>query len=44
MKTFKETTLQNFEAWSGAKTTQSTIIEAGKAEDFDNLIEDLYPE
>ncbi|MDD4353596.1 MAG: hypothetical protein PHN56_04005 [Candidatus Nanoarchaeia archaeon] len=45
MKTFNEnTTLANFEAWSGAKDTKETILNAGKAEEFDYLIEELYPE
>ena len=45
MKTFTEnTTLQNFEAWSGAKDTKQTILDNNKAEEFNNLIEDLYPD
>jgi hypothetical protein len=45
MKTFTEnTTLQNFNAWSGAKDTKETIINEGKAEQFDQLIDELYPD
>lgn len=45
MKTFDEnTTLVNFDAWSGAVDTKLRIIEEGKAEDFDFLIEDIYPD
>ena len=45
MKTFNENTkLYSFDAWSGAKDTKNEIIEAGKAEDFDQLIEELYPD
>ncbi len=45
MKTINEnTTLYNFAAWSGAKDTKETIINAGKAEEFDYLIEELYPD
>lgn len=45
MKTYNEnTTLVNFEAWSGAVNTKDRIINEGKAEDFDNLIEELYPD
>lgn len=44
MKIFKETSLESFEAWSGAVSTQETIINAGKANDFDNLIDELYPD
>ena len=36
--------ISNFEAWSGAKDTQQTIIDNNKENDFDNLIEELYPE
>ena len=45
MKTFNEnTTLINFDAWSGAVETKNTIIEKGFADEFDNLIEELYPD
>jgi len=45
MKTFNEnTTLANFNAWSGAVDTQNAILEARKGDDFDSLIEDLYPD
>lgn len=45
MKTFNEnTTLSNFNAWSGAIDTKERIIEEGKENDFDNLIEELYPD
>lgn len=39
MKTFNEnTTLENFDAWSGAVDTKNTIIEKGFANEFDSLI------
>jgi hypothetical protein len=45
MKTFNEnTTLANFDAWSGAVETKERIINEGKAEEFDSLIEELYPD
>ena len=45
MKTFNEnTTLVNFDAWSGAVDTKERIIQEGKADEFDNLIEELYPD
>ena len=45
MKTYNEnTTLENFEAWSGAKDTKETIINHNKQNDFDSLIEELYPD
>ena len=37
-------TLVNFDAWSGATDTQDRIINEGKADEFDNLIEELYPD
>ena len=45
MKTYNEnTTLVDFDAWSGAVDTKNRIIEEGKADDFDSLIEELYPD
>jgi hypothetical protein len=45
MKTINENlTLADFDAWSGAKDTKETILNAGKGEDFDSLIEELYPD
>lgn len=45
MKTYNEnTSIKNFESWSGAKDTQQRIIKEGKADDFDALIEELYPD
>ncbi len=43
MKITTETTLRNFDAWSGAVETKDAIIEAGKDEEFDAMIEELYP-
>jgi len=44
MKLHKETNLLSFDAWSGAKDTKATIIENNKSDDFDYLIEELYPD
>lgn len=45
MKTFNEnTTLVNFNAWSGAVETKERIINEGKADEFDNLIDEIYPD
>jgi hypothetical protein len=44
MKTINENlTLADFNAWSGATDTKETILNANKGEEFDNLIEELYP-
>lgn len=44
MKVHTEITLHQFQAWSGAIETQKRIIAEGKAEEFDQLIEELYPD
>ena len=45
MKTFNEDTkLVNFEAWSGAIDTKQIILDNNKGEDFNALIEELYPD
>ena len=44
MRIIKEVSISNFESWSGAKSTQKRIIEEGKENDFDSLIEELYPD
>ena len=36
--------LRDFNAWSGAKDTKETIINEGKIDEFDALIEELYPD
>ena len=45
MKTYNENTqLHSFDAWSGAKDTKETIMENNKENEFDSLIEELYPD
>jgi hypothetical protein len=44
MKLFSETKLVDFHAWSGAIDTKNTIIDHDKAEEFDDLIEEIYPD
>ena len=44
MKTHTETTLRNFNARSGAKDTKELILDNNKGDDFDFLIEELYPD
>ena len=36
--------LDNFTPWSGAIATYETIEEAGKLEDLEFLLEDIYPD
>lgn len=44
MKTFKELSISDFNAWSGAIETRNTIIENNKEDEFDSLIDELYPD
>lgn len=44
MKVTNDLKLADFDAWSGAIETKQTIIENGKEDDFDFLIEELYPD
>ena len=44
MKITTETSLRNFDAWSGAKDTKETILNARKEDDFESYIEELYPD
>lgn len=38
------TTLRNFEAWSGGKDNLNAIIENGKIDELDSLVEELFGE
>ena len=44
MKITKEISIEEFEGWSGAENTLDKIISEGKAEEFEFVLEDLYPE
>ena len=44
MKIVSEIGLEEFNAWSGAVTTKERIIEEGKEREFEDLIEECYPE
>ena len=44
MKIISETSLDRFEAWSGAEKTLDKIISEGKAQELEFILEDLYPE
>jgi hypothetical protein len=45
MKTFNENvTLADFNAWSGGTGTKNTILKHNKGDEFDNLIEECYPD
>ena len=44
MKVYYEENLRDFETWMGATNTKNKIIQAGKEEEFEELIEELFPE
>ena len=44
MKIISQTTLRNFKAWSGAEDTLKTILDSGQDEQFDLMIEELFPD
>lgn len=44
MKLFSETRLLDFQAWSGAVDTKNTIIDNDKMEEFEALIDEIYPD
>ena len=44
MKIYSETSLENFEAWSGAVDTLDRVREAGKCDELESILEDLYPD
>ena len=44
MKVYEELNLKDFNAWSGAVETKERIIKEDKEEEFEELIEELYPE
>lgn len=44
MKLFRGETIADFKAWSGAVDTQNRIIEENKENEFDQLIEEIYPD
>ena len=40
----EDLSIADFDAWSGAVYTKNTIIENNKERNFDNLIDEVYPE
>lgn len=44
MRIYQEIAIEDFEPWSSAVSTWEDIINAGKAEIFEQAIEELYPE
>lgn len=44
MKIYSDISLENFDYWSGAVDTAKRISEAGKLDDLEFILEDLYPD
>ena len=44
MRIYSETSLENFEAWSVAVDTLDRVREAGKCDELESILEDLYPD
>lgn len=44
MKIYRELDIHRFEPWSGAVDTYNTISDAGKLDQLESLLEDLYPD
>ena len=44
MRIYSETSLENFEAWSGAVDTLDRVKEVGKCNELEFILEDLYPD
>lgn len=40
----EDMSIANFDAWSGGKDTKSMIIEAGKVNEFDSYVDELWPD
>ena len=43
MRVYQEISFEDFDAWSGAVDTKEKIVDAGKAEEFEALVEELFP-
>ena len=43
MKVYEELNLKDFKAWSGAVETKERIVKEGKEQEFEELIEELFP-
>lgn len=43
MKIYRELSIAQFEAWGGGKILQQKIIDNGKENEFEDLIEELFP-
>lgn len=44
MKITGNINLEDFEAWAGAEETQELILKYSKGEEFEGLVEELFPD
>ena len=44
MKIYRETSLESFDAWGDAIGTLDKVREAGKCDELESIIEELYPD
>lgn len=44
MKFFYETSVDNFEAWSGAEPILARINDEGKAGELESILEEMFPD
>lgn len=44
MKIISEVSIENFEAWSGGRTTLDRIISEGKCNELESYLEELFPD
>lgn len=44
MKIYSEISLYSFEAWSGAENTLDRVINEGKVDELEAILEDIYPD
>ena len=44
MKIYMEVSLYDFDAWSGGADTLNRVIDAGKVEELEQMLDELYPE
>lgn len=44
MKIYTEQGLNNFRPWSGASITYDRVAEAGKLDELESALEEIYPE
>lgn len=44
MRLYTDFEIETFDAWSGGEDTKNAIIEAGKAAEFNALVDDIFPD